>query len=99
MERPAFDLVHRLVPAPDRAAMVRALRAIQPRLHALGLTGVLDPGLEPDQLGAYQAAWGTGALTMRTTAMPLATGTAGLAGPGVRTGFGDERLRLGGIKV
>jgi predicted amidohydrolase YtcJ len=36
---------------------------------------------------------------MRTTAMPLATDTSFLAGPGVRTGFGDDRLRLGGIKV
>jgi predicted amidohydrolase YtcJ len=99
VERPAFDLVRRLIPAPDRAAMVRALRAIQPRLHALGLTGILDPGLEPDQLGAYQAAWEAGELTMRTTAMPLVTDASFLVGPGLRTGFGDERLRLGGVKV
>ncbi|HET8756695.1 MAG TPA: amidohydrolase family protein, partial [Solirubrobacteraceae bacterium] len=99
VERPAFDLVFRLIPPPDRAALLRALRAIQPPLHALGLTGVLDPGLEPEQLGAYQAAWEAGELTMRTTAMPLVTDTSFLTGPGVRTGFGDDRLRLGGVKV
>ena len=102
VERPAFDLVQRLIPAPGRATMVRALRAIQPRLHALGLTGVLDPGLDRGQLGAYRAAWEAGELTLRTTAMPLAgpdTRTADLLGAGGRTGFGDDRLRLGGIKV
>jgi hypothetical protein len=57
-------------------------------------------------MGAYQEAWAEGELTVRTTAMPLvdpavpvAEELAGLGATGVRTGFGDARLRLGGLKV
>jgi predicted amidohydrolase YtcJ len=106
VERPAFDLVHRLLPPVGPAERRRALSEVQPRFLALGITGAVEPGLDADELGAFQAAWADGELTLRTTAMPLvdpalplAETLEGLRGTGARTGLGDERLRLGGVKV
>lgn len=89
---------------------VRGLRLVQPLLHALGFTGVVDPAVTPDEMTGYQRAHADGALTMRTVAMPyLELGSDAapdvdaaierLAGVGVATGFGDDLLRLGPIKV
>jgi predicted amidohydrolase YtcJ len=106
VERPAAELVHRLVPSLSPADRLRALREIQPRLHALGITTIQEPGLVAAELAAYAALRDTGELTMRTLAMPLVEGDVPIAttlerigGLGVRTGFGDDRLRLGAVKV
>jgi predicted amidohydrolase YtcJ len=106
VERPAAELVYRLVPALTHEDRLRALREIQPQLHALGITTIQEPGLTAPELAAYVALRDAGALTMRTLAMPLvesdvpvATTLERIGGLGVRTGFGDERLRLGAVKV
>ena len=95
---------------PDVEDRVRGLGVIQPLLHALGFTGAVDPAATPVELAGYQEAHRRGLLSMRTVAMPyLAIGTPAfpdvdaaierLAGVGVSTGFGDDVLRLGPIKV
>ncbi len=83
-----------------------ALRLIQPVLHALGLVGVVDPAVVPAEMSAYVASHRRGELTMRVVPMPHPDLTPGaeaaiaqLDGIGARTGLGDERLRLGGVKV
>lgn len=95
-------------PTPeDRAS---AIARIQPLLHALGITGVVDPAVTIDEMRGYQEAHRRGALTMRTVAMPylefgsvatpdLAAVLTHLDGTGVSTGFGDDVLRIGPIKV
>jgi predicted amidohydrolase YtcJ len=106
VERPAAELVWDRVPATDDAQRRTALREIAPRFHALGVTGIAEPGLTAPELGAYQALWAAGELGVRTYAMPLADtdrpaeeAIALLRGSGLRTGFGDDRLRVGGVKV
>jgi predicted amidohydrolase YtcJ len=106
VERPAAELVYRLVPALTHADRLRALREIQPQLHGLGITTIQEPGLTAAELAAYVALRDAGELTMRTLAMPLVesdvpveTTLERIGGLGVRTGFGDERLRLGAVKV
>ncbi|HEY0278888.1 MAG TPA: amidohydrolase [Solirubrobacterales bacterium] len=106
IERPAAELVWSQVPAVSEADRRRALREIQPAFHALGITGAAEPGLTPAEMGTYQAAHADGELSLRTWAMPLADTDlpacellAGFRGTGVRTGFGDEWLRVGGVKV
>ena len=95
---------------PTLADRVRALTAVQPLMHALGITGVVDPAVTIDEMRGYQEAHRLGALTMRTVAMPylefgsaatpdLAAVLAHLDGTGVSTGFGDDILRVGPIKV
>ena len=98
-------------PTPEdrRAALLR----IQPLLHELGFTGVIDPAVTLDELAAYRAAHERGELSLRVVAMPYPElGSAAV--PGVdealalldgiaqavgTTGDGDELLRLGPIKV
>ncbi|MFK4804594.1 amidohydrolase [Microbacterium sp. ZW CA_36] len=94
-------------PFEDR---IRALVRVQPLLHSLGITGVVDPAVTIDEMRGYQEAHRRGLLTMRTVAMPfLDIGTprfpdidaaiGHLDGTGVSTGFGDDMLRIGPIKV
>jgi predicted amidohydrolase YtcJ len=91
---------------PTLEQRVAGLRIIQPVMHALGVTTVVDPALAPAELAAYIESHRRGELTMRVVAMPhpdIDHGAAGviaaLDGLGVRTGLGDDLLRLGGAKV
>lgn len=95
-------------PEPDAPLERRlaALRLIQPLLHRLGIGGVVDPAVVPAELAGYVAAHRRGELTVRLVAVPhpdleagAAAAIAALDGIGARTGLGDERLRLGGVKV
>ena len=106
MEPPAFEPVARLVPSMSIADQAESLREIQPVYHAAGLTGIMDPGVTPEMFGIYQQLWSRGELTMRSVLMPLADSSLPLettleriATAGPRTGFGDARLKLGGIKL
>lgn len=96
--------------APTVEERVEGLKMVQPLLHALGFTGIVDPATTIDEMRGYQEAHRRGDLTMRTIAMPyLEIGAdatpdvdaviAHLEGTGVSTGFGDDVLRLGPIKV
>jgi predicted amidohydrolase YtcJ len=91
---------------PTLQQRLAGLRAIQPVVHALGITTVVDPALAPGELAAYIESHRRGELTVRVVAMPhpdIDRGAAGaiaaLDGLGVRTGLGDDILRLGGVKV
>jgi predicted amidohydrolase YtcJ len=95
---------------PPLADRVRGLVRVQPLLHSLGFTGIVDPAVKIDEMRGYQEAHRRGLLTMRTVAMPyLPIGTPDvpdvdavithLDGTGVSTGFGDDVLRIGPIKV
>ena len=102
----ARELVGRRVPPLTPVQRAAALKAVQPRYLASGITTLQEPGLRPAELAGYQQLWADGDLLMRVTAMPLvADGTAlaerldGLRAIGVRTGFGDQHLRLGGLKL
>lgn len=107
IERPAAQLVERVLPAPTLDDRLRWLDAIQRTYLAAGVTSVVDPALEADELLAYQAAAERGVLRVRTTGMPLGDGevapqdrAAEFAAAGVRlndrTG---ERFRIGPWKL
>ncbi len=91
----------------DRAA---AMRLVQPLMHQLGFTGIIDPAATQGELSGYQECWRRGELTMRVVAMPYPQvgdlehpdvdgAIERLEGIGLSTGFGDDLLRIGGIKV
>ncbi|GII96485.1 amidohydrolase [Sinosporangium siamense] len=106
LEAPAFELVARHVPAVSVRQREAALRAVQARYHAAGVTGVVDPCLTADDMAIYRALHERGELTVRTVMMPvvephlpdddLDAWLSALPGP---TGQGDEWLRTGGVKV
>lgn len=103
VERPAADLVFSHVPPVGDGELHAALAEAQTYLHGLGVVGAAEPGLGPAELAVYQEAWARGTLTLRTLAMPLADTAVApeefLSGLGTATGFGDERLRIGPLKV
>jgi predicted amidohydrolase YtcJ len=87
-----------------------ALRVVQPLLHAMGFTGVIDPAVTLDELAGYREAHARGELTLRIVAMPwpqlgspsvpdVDTALALLGEIDGTTGDGDDQLRLGPIKV
>jgi hypothetical protein len=106
LEPPAFEPVARLVPSLSAAEQAQAMVDMQRAYHAAGLTGIVDPGVTPPIMQVYQDLWSRDALTVRSVLMPLADSSrplqetlAQVDGAGLRTGFGDARLKLGGIKL
>jgi predicted amidohydrolase YtcJ len=104
----AKELVTAHIPAPTEAALVTAIQTGSQAYNAVGLTGVADPGLYPHELRAYHRALQTGALSVRTELLIAAWGFGAaedddilqrrFESVGVTGGFGNEMLRLEGIK-
>ncbi len=106
LEPSAFEQVARLVPMPSVEEQADALREMQHAYHAAGLTGIMDPGVSPEMMRLYQRLWQRDELTVRTVMMPLADASrplqetlAWITHAGQTTGFGDARLKLGGVKL
>lgn len=103
IERPAADLVFSCVPAIERRELHAALQEGQRHLHSLGVVGAAEPGLSPLEMSVYQEARVRGDLTMRMMAMPLVDtsvpASTYIEQLGAATGFGDDTLRFGPIKV
>jgi predicted amidohydrolase YtcJ len=66
--------------------------------HRLGITSIHDV-VTASGWEAYQQAHRAGRLSLRVTAMPPNSVAASLAHAGIRTGLGDEWLRIGPVKV
>ncbi len=103
----AQPLVTRKIAPPSLDETKAALGAAGRRFVAEGLTSVQDAragSIVPQELRAYQDATEEGRLPVRTSllldveALPLAERGFDW-GFGLRSGFGDDRLRLGGIKI
>ena len=91
---------------PTHQDRLWALRTMQQRYHQAGLTSIIDRGQGPEGLRAYQELWRKGELTIRANITVTTPG----AGPleqvreqirrlPVATGFGDDRLRIGALKI
>ncbi len=105
----AKTLVRSLVPDPAPEQCVAALDAASCAYLSYGITSILDPGLRPWEMRAYLDARRQGRLHVRANLMVSWHGfredetEAELddraAGLGVFSGLGDDRLRLGGLKM
>ncbi|MGI8549255.1 MAG: amidohydrolase [Dehalococcoidia bacterium] len=106
---PAYSRITRRLPPENDAALLSGVRRAMHLFHAAGLTGVIEPGLTPAEMRAYQELHENGELGIRTVVMPrLAPGTteeeleqavAALKALPLRTNFGDAMLKIGGIKI
>lgn len=94
----AVSLVDDLIPAPTHDQHVRALRAATREAHRLGVTSVHD--MEDDSaLRVCREEHEAGRLDVRVT-MQLAVGDVERAiAAGVTSGQGDDRLRIGALKI
>jgi predicted amidohydrolase YtcJ len=97
-EDSAMKLVTDAIPPPAIETVAQILRKAQPTLWQVGLTGVHDFDRR-DCFAALQLLHASGELKLRVVKsipledLPLA------AGLGLRSGFGDDMLRIGPVKV
>ncbi|HEX6554241.1 MAG TPA: amidohydrolase [Ktedonobacteraceae bacterium] len=102
---PALSLVERLIPPPPFEQQVQDLRQACQLYNSYGIGTVRDPIVTRDQLLVYQALWERGELTVRSRPMFLipqgtvAEQIADIANLGVRSGFGDDLLKIWGLKT
>lgn len=94
----ASSLVYHVVPDPDVDTVMGALRMGIAQAHRLGLTGFHDPG-DPTVLAALQVLRARGELGMRALVHIPSDGLDWAAELGIRSGLGDECLRIGGLKI
>jgi hypothetical protein len=100
----AINLVTDVIPSPTEEEVVEAMREGFPLLHRLGLTGVHDYRIMggadgPPAFRAYQRLHAEGDLPLRLW-MNLPGERLGEAiALGLRSGFGDDSLRVGHIKL
>jgi predicted amidohydrolase YtcJ len=94
----AAELVHAVIPPPDVDTMIEALQQGTLEAQRLGLTGIHDPG-HRTVLAAFQVLWTRGNMGLRALVhIPTQDLDAALQ-LGLRSGLGDEYLRIGGIKL
>src|SRR5258708_39092384 len=105
LEGGAVYVVAGRIPPASLREQVAGLRPAGPVFAALGLGAARGPLVQRDELLLYQAAWERGQLSVRCRPMVVVTPGGALAdrialveGLGVRSGFGDEWLRLWGLK-
>jgi predicted amidohydrolase YtcJ len=99
----------RLIARPTPEQAVAALEAAGRAYLAVGITSILDPGLQPWEMRAYLDARRAGRLPVRVNLMPSWHGfredetrdqlDARAAELGVYSGLGDRWLSLGGLKM
>ncbi|MCC6791146.1 MAG: amidohydrolase [Thermomicrobiales bacterium] len=105
----AKEMIVRHVPPPTEEGLVHAIETACRAYNALGLTGVAEPGLYPHEIRAFHRAHQDGRLSVRTEMLMAGWGfgssvdesrlTERFEAVGVTGGFGDELLRLEGIKL
>ena len=100
--RNAFNRVGRreqFTPEQQRDRARQGMKHISQLLTAAGLTSVHDAGSGRDKLTAYEDARRNGELRHRAYMMVRGRGMLdSLKAAGITTGFGDEWIRIGGVK-
>jgi predicted amidohydrolase YtcJ len=100
----AIDIVRKVIPEEDEANTSLAMRKATRELHKLGITGIHDfriMGGEdgPPAFQAYQTLLQENDLKLRVWMnLPLEKLSEAVA-IGLRTGFGNDRLRVGHVKI
>ncbi len=94
----AMSLVGDVIPKPTEAQLADAIAAAQATLWALGLTGVHDFDRRACFV-ALQQLRAAGRLKLRVIKNIPVEDLEYAAGVGLRTGFGDDVLRIGNIKA
>ena len=94
----AMELVSRVLPEPSVESIAEAIEAAQLKLWCMGLTGVHDFDRR-DCFMALQQLHAHGKLKLRVTKSIPLDSLAQAVELGLRTGFGDEWLRIGPVKA
>ena len=98
-ERAADDLRENQLPVESADTRREGLRTICRMLNRVGLTSVHDARVTDYELQTYQEGRDAGELTLRVYALMFYRYFPALRDAGIRSGMGDDRLRIGGIKM
>ena len=89
--------------------MKESLRLACEEMHRFGITSVIEPGLTPEEIRAFQSFYQDGDLSVRVNLMPSWHGFNDEEGEtqldyrarelGIYSGLGDEWLRIGALKM
>ena len=105
LSTPAMSLVERHITPPPFEQQMQDLRQACQLYNSYGIGTVRDPIVTRDQMLVYQALWERGELTVRSRPMFLfspgavAEQIADITSLGVRSGFGDDFLKIWGLKT
>ena len=95
----AYDGVRSHLPPVTEEVRYEGLKRICGMLNAAGLTSVHDARVSNEELRTYQEGRDNGDLSLRVYMLMSDDHFPDLRDAGVRSGLGDERLRIGGIKM
>jgi predicted amidohydrolase YtcJ len=99
MRELAMEPVRRLVPPPTREDAKRTAVRMCQAMARSGLTTVHDAAADAIDLQAYQDALASGDLPIRVYALVVYDLLHHFAALNLRTGFGDEMLKIGPVKM
>ncbi|OGO01928.1 MAG: hypothetical protein A2Y90_06060 [Chloroflexi bacterium RBG_13_52_12] len=96
--------VRSFMPPPTEAEIKTAITNAMAELNSLGITCVTEPGLDPGQIRIYTDLYNQGQFTLRVNCMvrggpSLETVKRVVDNVGTGTGFGNEWLRISGLKL
>jgi predicted amidohydrolase YtcJ len=94
----AQDLLYKVLPDPTREMNVRAAKAALQHAASLGVTSVQDNS-SIDALPTYQQISAEGGLLARINVWRPVSAMKSLIDAGVRSGLGDDWIRIGAIKI
>ncbi|MGQ9679497.1 MAG: amidohydrolase [Candidatus Bathyarchaeia archaeon] len=97
--RDARRLVDRVLPPVTEELALEGLKQACQRALSLGCTGIHDAGLTPQDIRFYQRAYEKGLLSIRAFLMMRDEATEAAFKLGVYTGFGNEFLKIGSVKL
>jgi hypothetical protein len=106
-EAPAMNIVRKHIPPASFEETVKAIKLASKAFSEAGLTGVIEPGIGPLAMRAYQKVAKDGGLTVRVNMM-LAGRMEGetveesaerITDFPMTTGFGDDMVRFLGLKL
>ncbi len=97
--RDCRSLVTRVIPPTTEEEMVEGLQIACYLALSLGCTGVHDAGLEEEEIRAYQTARQKGVLKVRAYLMTRGKTSQAAIHLGLKTGFGDNMIRIGPSKL
>jgi predicted amidohydrolase YtcJ len=94
----AMNYVYKVIPSPSEEVMAEAIRAALAYAAENGVTSVQDMSASPDIFGVYQKLLANGELTVRVYGIQPLSEWGRLARVGVRVWFGNDKLKIGGLK-
>jgi predicted amidohydrolase YtcJ len=96
----AADAISARIPSSlSRSERREGVKLISKMMSQAGVTSATDAGGDPDDLQAYQDARDAGELSLRIYCHIVAPHLDRMLAAGVRTGLGDEWVRVGALKA